>query len=234
MLKHKPHAAAVDETLAIRCSVMRGRGSHGPGKLAGLAVLTVLVPWSLGSARAAETCYDFARQTVGNTFAVGETVQAEHLRVRIHSYQKAVPVAGDQFVEVKSTTHAGGTAPEMYTYQANLLVDPRQPVTEMRFRVGESRGGPENPIGGHANIIFNGTRHVVTGGLSQLDDREFEDAAGRRVRIQARLSQVGTDPAGHWFNGTMKVRAKSGEIVSFGIGGVPVAIDDVCVTPNAP
>jgi hypothetical protein len=185
-------------------------------------------------AHAAETCYDFARQTVDQTFAVGQTVQAEHLRVRIHSYQKAVPVAGDQYVKVKSSVLAGGSAPEMYTYQANLLIEPRHPVTEMRFRVGENRGGPANPIGGHANIIFNGSRHIITGGLSQLDDREYEDAAGRRIRIKVELAPVSDDPDGRWFNGTLKVQARSGQISSFGIGGVPLVVDDVCFTHNAP
>lgn len=187
-----------------------------------------------GPALAAETCYDFGGQTVGQSFAVGQMVQAEHLRVRIHQYQKAVPVAGDQFVQVKSTTHAGGSAPEMYTYQANLLIEPRHPVAQIRLRVGESRGGPDNPVGGHANIVFNGTRHVVTGGLAQLHGQEFGSTDGGFVRLEVQLAQTGTDPNGHWFNGTLKVQAKSGQIRSFGIGGVPVAVDDVCFTPSAP
>jgi hypothetical protein len=183
-------------------------------------------------AQAGETCYDFGKQTVDTTFAVGDLVQAEHLKVRVHAYEKAVPVAGDQFVRVKSSSNAGGHGPELYTYQANLLIEPRHPVTEITLRVGESRGGPANPINGHANILFNGTRHIVTGGLDGLDGREFGGAAGGKIRIKVRLTQAGK--GSHWWHGTMKVTAKSAEIASFGIGGIPVAVDDVCFTPNAP
>jgi hypothetical protein len=188
----------------------------------------------LGSspALAGETCYDFARQTLGKTFAVGDIVQADHLRVRIHSYERVVPVAGDQYVQVKSSANAGGSAPELYTYQANLLIEPRHPVSEIRLRVGESRGGPENNVGGHANIVVNGTRWMITGGLDSLNDKVIVTDGGARVRIQVKLAQAAE--GSNWWRGTMKVQAKSADIASFGIGGIPVVVDDVCLTHAAP
>ena len=183
-----------------------------------------------GPAMAGETCYDFSQQSAGRRLSVGEIVQAEHLRVRIHSYERGVPVAGDQYVEVKSSSNAGGSGPEMYTYQANLLIEPRRPVTQIRFRVGESRGGPNNPVGGHANILFNGTRHIITGGLNNANGRVLLGDNGARARIEVRMSQSSTDS--HWWSGTLTVTAKTAEIASFGIGGVPVVVDDVCFTPN--
>ena len=43
------------------------------------------------------------------------------------------------------------------------------------------------------------------------------------------MSQTGS---GHWWSGTLTVAAKAAEIASFGIGGIPVTVDDVCFTPN--
>ena len=197
---------------------------------------------ALGSspAQAGETCYDFSQQTVGTKFLIGNTVQAEHLKVRFTDYRytgvKADPGAGAQFVEAKNSMLAGGSSPELYMYMTNMLIEPRNPVAQIRFRVGESRGGPNHPLQGHANVIVNGKTHEVTGGLSNLDGREFGDNANGKVLIEVPpMAQVGTDPDDHWWNGTMKVRALpgSGKIKSFGIGGAPVAVDNVCFTPNA-
>ncbi len=199
-----------------------------------IPVFSLIAAAALGSspAVAGETCYDFGQQTVGQAFAVGDIVQAENLRVRIHSYERVVPVAGDQYVRVNSSANAGGNAPELYTYQANLLIEPRHPVSEIRLRVGESRGGPENPIGGHANIIVNGKRWMITGGLDGLTDKVIVTDSGAKVRIQVKLAQAAQ--GSNWWRGTMKVQAKAAEIASFGIGGIPVAVDDVCLTHAAP
>jgi hypothetical protein len=193
----------------------------------------------MGPAQAAETCYDFTQQSAGQKFLIGNTVQAEHLKVHFRDYRytgvKADPGPGVQFVEAKSTMLAGGSSPELYMYKTNMLIEPRSPVAQIRFRVGESRGGPNHPLQGHANVIVNGKTHEVTGGLSQLNGREFGDNANGKVLIEVPpMAQVGSNPDDHWYNGTMKVRATSGQIKSFGIGGAPVAVDDVCITPNAP
>ncbi|MBL8345986.1 MAG: hypothetical protein JNN03_11130 [Rubrivivax sp.] len=58
---------------------------------------------------------DFARQTLETTFAVGDIVQAERLRVRIHADERAATVAGDHYVKVKPSTNAGGSPPELDT-----------------------------------------------------------------------------------------------------------------------
>lgn len=196
-------------------------------------LLSLIGAAALGAspAQAGETCYDFARQTAGKVFHIGDTVTAEHLKVQITAYKKdglkADPGPDTQFVKVDTTTLAGGTSPELYTYLATLRIQPRTPVAQIRLRVGESKGGPYQ---GHANIEYNGTVHEVTGGLDQLDGREFGDAANGRIRIEAKLALRG----GTRYDGTLKVRALSGEIASFGIGGAALAVDDVCFTPNAP
>jgi hypothetical protein len=40
--------------------------------------------------------------------------------------------------------------------------------------------------------------------------------------------------SGTRYDGTLRVRALSGRIASFGIGGAALAVDDVCFTPEAP
>lgn len=185
------------------------------------------------SAQAGETCYDFAKQTAGYKFYIGDTVQAEHLKVHVTDYMKqgvkAAPEAGptSQFVEVKTSTLAGGTLPELYTYLATMRIQPRSPVRQIRMRVGESQGGAYQ---GHANIELNGTVYEVTGSLNGLDGAEFGDPATGVVKVAANL----TLRDGNRYDGMLKVRALSGQIASFGIGGVALAVDDVCFTPTAP
>jgi len=98
-----------------------------------------------GPALAGETCYDFARQPAGHQYFIGETIQAEHLKVRITDYMrvglKANPGPDSQFVKVNTTSLAGGTSPELYTYLATMRIQPHTPVAQLRMRVGESQGG---------------------------------------------------------------------------------------------
>jgi hypothetical protein len=193
--------------------------------LIGAAALAPALTW------AEETCYDFSRQTVGQDFHIGDTVQAQHLRVHFTDYMrdgvKAKPGPDSQFVRIQATTLAGGTAPELYTYLATMRIQPHSPVAQLRMRVGESLGGA---LHGHANLEFNGTVHEVTGRLAQLDGREFGNAAMGRVRIEASLAQR----SGTRYDGTLRVRALSGRIASFGLGGAALAVDDVCFAPEAP
>jgi hypothetical protein len=196
-------------------------------------LLTLIGAATLGTspAQAGETCYDFAKQPVGTKYTIGETIQAEHLKVRITDYMltgvKANPGPGAQFVEVSNTSLAGSTGPELYSYLATMRIQPHTPVAQIRMRVGESQGGPYQ---GHANIEFNGAVREVTGSLALLDGKEWGDGAGNSIRIESRQALRG----GHRYDGMLKVRAVSGEIKSFGIGGAALAVDDVCFTPNAP
>jgi hypothetical protein len=192
-----------------------------------------------GSTHAAQACYDFGRQSAGHKFLIGDTVRSEHLKVHFRDYRytgvKADPGPGAQFVEVRNSALAGGSAPELYMDKANMLIEPRQPVAQLRLRVGESHGGPNHPLQGHANVIVNGKTHEVTGGLAGLDGREFGDTANGQVRIEVPpMAPVGSNPDDSWYRGTMKVTATAGLIESFGIGGAQVAVDDVCLAPDAP
>jgi hypothetical protein len=201
-----------------------------------LFALSGIAALSMGSAQAAEICYDFANLTSGQQLQIGQTVTAQHLKVRITDYRrdgiKANPPGGGQFVEYRSSALAGGSSPEIYTYMANMVIEPRQPVVQIRFRVGESHGGAGNPYQGHANILINGKPHEVVGGLAGLDNKELRDDAGGRFLISAQLAQATNDS--NWHRGTVKVRALSGRISSFGIGGIPVAVDGMCFTVDAP
>ena len=82
----------------------------------------------------------------------------------------------------------------------------------------------------HANVAINGRVHEVAGGLVGLDDKVVEDGAGGQYRIRVTFEP----PVDNWSQGTMQVRALSGEITSFAIGSTPMVVDDVCITPHAP
>ncbi len=193
----------------------------------------------IGSAQANETCYDFGRQSSGQTWRVGDTLQLEHMKVHIHGYKRdglmAAPPSGDQYVDVRSTRLSGGAPPEIRTYLATMLIEPRQPMAQISFRVAENRLSRENPFaGGHANIVINGQHHEVVGGLAQLHGRTFGGTDGAQVSIDVKLRRHEPGSDGPWWEGEMKVRAVAGQIRSFGIGGIPLLVDDVCFTPNAP
>lgn len=193
----------------------------------------------MGSAHASETCYDFGRQIGGQTWAPGDTLTLEHMKVHIRGYKRdglmAAPPSGDQYVDVRTTRLAGGTSPEIRTYLATMVVEPRQPVAQISFRVAENRLGRENAYpGGHANIVINGQHHEVVGGLAQLHGKTFDGGDGGKVSIDMKLRRHAPGTDSPWWEGEMQVRAVAGQISSFGIGGIPLLMDDVCFTPNAP
>lgn len=188
-------------------------------------------------ALAGETCYGFSEQTDGQVFNLGETVAAKHLKVHVRGYQRdgvaVTPGPGTQFVRVQSTALADSKSAEkseLYIYNRTMQIVPHSPVAQIRMRLAENRGAPS--VGRHANLEINGAVHEVAGSLRALDGREF-DTAGGRVRVEVTL-RPHTTREDKWFDGTMKARALSGQINSFGIGSAPLVVNDVCITPNAP
>jgi hypothetical protein len=199
--------------------------------------LLLMAAAALGSqaAHAGETCYGFSGLPDDKTFVVGETHQAEHLKMVVRPYVlngNSLDPEG-RFIKVQSTNLALSDAAEkseLYIYGVNMQIVPRQPVAQIRFRVAENKGNPT--LGRHANLQINGKLHQLTGSLRDLDGREFGDENGRQYRVDVKLRR--NSDTSDWFSGTMKVRALSGQIASFSIGGHPIVVDDVCLTPNAP
>ncbi len=187
-----------------------------------------------GPALAGETCYGFSGLQDDRVFNIGETFEAEHLKVHVRNYIRDGNTQNPEghHIKVQSTRIAGSKAAEqseMYIYGAVMQIVPRQPVAQIRFRLAENKG---NNLGRHANLQINGKVHEVAGGLRDMDGEVFGDGASGQYRVEVKLQP--TDPPGDWFPGTMQVRALSGQIASFGIGSTPMVVDDVCFTPNAP
>ncbi len=193
---------------------------------------------ALGSspARAAETCYGFSGVPNGTTFVVGDTHEAEHLKmvVRPYVYNGSQLSAEGRYIKVQNknlTLSKAAEKSEVHIYGVNMQIVPRTPVTQIRFRVAEN-DGPVNG-GRHENLQINGKLHEVAGSLRDLDGRVLEDENGGQFRIEVKLRHNG--PGSAWFSGPMSVRALSGEIRSFLIGSSNgMGVDDVCITPNAP
>mgnify|MGYP003482287182 CR=1 FL=1 len=201
--------------------------------------LFLIAATALGSnaAQAGETCYGFSGLQDDRVFNIGETFEAEHLKMHVRNYIRngATQDPAGHFMKVQSKRIAESTAAEqseMYIYGATMQIVPRQPVAQIRFRLSENKGN--DVAGRHANLQINGKVHEVAGSLRDIDDRVFGDEANGRYRVKVSLRQHGGDKDSKWFSGTMQVRALSGQIASFGIGGTPMVVDDVCFTPNAP
>ena len=196
----------------------------------GLMAATAL---GLNAAQATETCYGFSGLQDGRIFNIGESYPFEDLKVNVRDYLRngGIQNPDGHFIQVKSTRIAGSAATEqseLYVYGARMQIVPRQPVTQVRFRLAENQGNPQ--IGRHANIAINGRVHEVVGGLAGLDGKEVADDAGGLYRIKVTFAPQ----VGDWSQGTMRVQAVSGQITSFAIGSTPMVVDDVCITPNAP
>lgn len=189
-----------------------------------------------GPALAGETCYGFSGLQDDRIFAIGETFEAEHFRVHVRNFVRdgVTQNPENHNIKVQSTNIARSTAAEwseLYIYGATMQIVPRSPVAQIRFRLAENKGN--TAVGRHANLQINGKVHEVVGGLRHLDGRVLGDEGSGQYRVEVNLEP--TVPPGDWFPGTMKVRALSGQIASFGIGSsAPMAVDDVCFTPNAP
>ncbi len=197
---------------------------------------------ALGSspARAAETCYGFSGLQDDRVFNIGETYRFQNLEVRVRDYKRdgGIQDPDGHYIKVQSTRIAGSKATEqseLYIYGATMQIELPQPVSQIRFRLAENRGGS---LGRHANLQINGKVHEVVGGLRDLDGKVLGDAASGQYRVEVKLRKSEplepSDPPSHWSHGTMQVRALSGEIASFAIGSTPMVVDDVCLTPNAP
>jgi hypothetical protein len=203
-----------------------------------LFLVSVIGAAALGSspARAAETCYGFSGLPNDKTFVVGDTHEAQHLKmvVRPYVWNGSQLAPEGRFIKVQNTnrTLSNDTElSELYIYGVNMQIVPRQPVAQIRFRVAEN-DGPGNG-NRNENIQINGKVHEISGSLRSLDGKTLDDENGRQYRIEVKLRQNSDGSA--WFSGPMRVRAVSGEIRSFSIGSSNgMGVDDVCITPNAP
>ena len=198
--------------------------------------LLLMAATALGSnaAQAGETCYGFSGLQDDRVFNIGEVFEAEHLKMHVRNYMRdgVTQNPAGHYIKVQSTRRAASTAAEqseLYIYGATMQIVPKNPVAQISFRVAENRGSPT--AGRHSNIELNGTLHEVASSLRDLHDRQIT-SGGATVRLDVKLASNG--PTSDWFPGSVRVRALSGQIASFGIGSTPMVVDDVCFTPNAP
>lgn len=202
-------------------------------KCSASAIAVIAAMHAATASQAGEVCYGFDNQTEGQLYYVGDTFVGEHLKVTIQDYELNGVKAEPGSVLVRGASIAKGRrAPEMYSNRANMLIEPREPVAEITFRIGDHQTGPG---GGNANIGVNGSRHEVIGGLSRLDGHLI-GAPGRRARIHIETTRNQTEDGqpGDWRVGKMRVRAVDGKIESLLIGGRPGIIDDVCLSTERP
>jgi hypothetical protein len=172
-----------------------------------------------GAAQAQQQCYDFSGLSVGTTYHIGDSVNANHATITFRPYTSSGnPVGGAaNFAEAQQAKIAGGAPPEMGMKTLTVQVVPIQPVTRVRMKLAQNM----TPTGGFgiSNFEVNGERH---------EGPSFASANGKRLG-GAEVSASFANNAGNWHVGTLELRAKpGGAIKSFSIGGHTWRLDDMC------
>ncbi len=175
-----------------------------------------------GAGSAAEQCYDFAGLTLGQTYHIGQTIDARHSTITFRPYKMNGNEVGGEVnsAEVQQAQIAGGTAPEMGMKTLAFQLQPKQPVKRVRMRLAQNI----TPTGGFgiANLEVNGEQHESPDGFAGADGKRLGGA-----QITARL----VNNAAHWHVGTLEIRARpGGSIDSVTIGGHTWRVDNVCLT----
>ncbi|MCA9473281.1 MAG: hypothetical protein KC594_14565 [Nitrospira sp.] len=171
-------------------------------------------------AHAGQECYDFNDLPVGSQYHLGDTVNAQHSVATLKQFyvsENQPSQQANQVAEVVSSNIPQGGAPSLKLYSINVQLTPTSPVEGVRLKYAENTGGAYVQ-----NFEVNGQKHVLQGGLFQLNNRRIGN-----TEIFVTANQGG----GNFIVGTLEIRAKPGtSIASFSIGGnSQFFVDDVCI-----
>jgi hypothetical protein len=177
------------------------------------------------TAAAARTCWNFANLAEDTTFRIGDVIETAVGSVELKHYvlngNKADNSAA--LAKVTHTQIAGDAPPELRTYLINCHVEPDPPVSLVTFQFGHL--GPDGRK--HANIGVNGDLREVTDSLASLNGAVLGRPALGTVDVTVSLNPPGEGQAEV---GTVELRARTGSIGKFTVGGVQLFLKNVCLT----
>ena len=170
-------------------------------------------------AAAKDVCYDFS-DLPEKDYRVGDVIPADKAEIQLKEFlgpagnpstadaaQKAVPV---------NTTFANGKAPELRMYLINAKVVPEAPLKKVTLKFAQNVGSQL------VNFEVNGDQRVETTGLPSLNGKVV---GGSAVIVNVNPnSTTGNHPGG-----TLEIHSTAEKIKHFGIGGVPLYVDRVCM-----
>lgn len=152
------------------------------------------------------TCLDFEDLSLYRVYMVGDTILTSVFPITITNFTRANGIVlnhGD--VEVSNVAISGGSGNELIVDNATLIFGIEKPVNSISLLFGEN--------GGDLNIEINGEYRA----FNRFMDIHNEPIGGASVRVN---SKAGSN------QGTLDL---FGTISQFGIGGIEVALDRVCM-----
>jgi hypothetical protein len=168
---------------------------------------------------AKDVCYDFS-DLPEKDYRVGDVIPADKAEIQLKEFlgpagnpsqadqaQKAVPV---------NTTFANGKAPELRMYLINAKVVPEAPLKKVTLKFAQNAGSQL------VNFEVNGDRRVETTGLPSLNGKVV---GGSAVIVNVNPSST----SGNHPGGTLEIHSTAEKIKNFGIGGVQLYVDRVCM-----
>lgn len=203
------------------------------GRIAAPVLVAVAAAAGADLAAAAETCYDFSRQTVGTAWPI-EPQTAVPIgigSIRVHPLKldgvAQTPKAAR--FEVAADAIAGGVEPELSGVGVSIQMLPDPGVQRIRLRYAHQPGAGDVRA---AAVEVNGARRDWRGSFEQLDGQHL-GPAGRQARI--RVTPEGSADGNGWQRGRLEVEIrKPHEIRSFTLGAGFLRLDDVCFRAAGP
>jgi hypothetical protein len=176
------------------------------------------------SAAAKIGCWGFTELTPETKYRIGQIFNTKFGTVELKNYLlNGNKVAKDEAVAIATNTQiAGAGSPELRLYIINSHVEPKTPLSKVTFRFGHL--GPDGKR--HANIGANEDLREITDSLASLDGQVLGDAAIGTVQVVVTLDT----PPGNNEQGSVELRALTGVIEKFTLGGVQLFVKDVCLT----
>jgi hypothetical protein len=169
-------------------------------------------------------CWDFTELEPETKYRIGHIFNTKFGTVELKHYLlNGKKVAKDEALATSTNTQiAGAGSPELRTYLINCHVEPKTPLSKVTFRFGHL--GPDGHR--HANIGVNGDLREISDSVTSVDGEVLGDAGIGTVQVVVTLDT----PPGNHEKGSVELRALTGTIEKFTLGGVQVFLRDVCMT----
>ncbi|MBI5716439.1 MAG: hypothetical protein HZC37_01985 [Burkholderiales bacterium] len=176
-------------------------------------------------AHAAETCYDFGKQTPGASWPVAPQTDVPigigHIRVHPLKLDGVVQAPASASFAVSDTKIAGGASPEMAGNYVAVQMLPREPASRIRLRYSHQPGADDKRA---AAVEVNGVRRDWRGSFERLNGEKLGPAAHpARFTVTPEPEASG----GNWESGRFVVESRNG-IKSFSLGAAHLCLDGVC------
>ena len=169
-----------------------------------LAISSLL---TLASQANADTCYDFERLTLNDTYSRGDSISLPDLDVTMRRFQWSNGGWTANYAQVDNNQFAGGSGLDLEVNNITVHMAFKQATPLLRLRFGE--------YGGNLNIWVNGSFRNFNN-FDQLHNRTLGGVLMEVIR-------------GHG-NDSGRIRF-IGDIHNLAIGGQELYLDDICFKP---